>query len=213
MSISGKRQWRHRLYTEQVSSCPPLLTLFLGHLGDIQLTASSLAIAFANITGYSVLFGQSLGMEPLCAQAFGAQCPKLLALTLHRSILPASSLHLSPGARINPPTHLSVIGRGDLPCTHRLPLGVSPPNRGSRRRHCFGGFGLVCTAVPGWVRVGYEVIPAHVNNAELRVLDWMRASSPIGGAELRVHMSRVVVAGAGDEASTSVLMELFLLSQ
>ncbi|XP_022731120.1 protein DETOXIFICATION 51-like [Durio zibethinus] len=61
--------------------------LFLGHLGDIQLAAGSLAIAFANITGYSVLSGLALGMEPLCSQAFGAQRPKLLSLTLHRYVI------------------------------------------------------------------------------------------------------------------------------
>ncbi|KAF8393455.1 hypothetical protein HHK36_021699 [Tetracentron sinense] len=61
--------------------------LFLGHLGDIELAAGSLAIAFANITGYSVLSGLALGMEPLCTQAFGAQRPKLLSLTLHRSVI------------------------------------------------------------------------------------------------------------------------------
>ncbi|KAG4197486.1 hypothetical protein ERO13_A05G026100v2 [Gossypium hirsutum] len=59
---------------------------FLGHLGDIQLAAGSLAIAFANITGYSVLSGLALGMEPLCSQAFGSQRPKLLSLTLHRYV-------------------------------------------------------------------------------------------------------------------------------
>ncbi|XP_047326178.1 protein DETOXIFICATION 51-like [Impatiens glandulifera] len=61
--------------------------LFLGRLGNIELAAGSLAIAFANITGYSVLSGLALGMEPLCSQAFGSQRPKLLSLTLHRSVL------------------------------------------------------------------------------------------------------------------------------
>lgn len=61
--------------------------LFLGHLGDIQLAAGSLALAFANITGYSVLSGLSLGMEPLCSQAFGANRPKLLSVTLQRAVL------------------------------------------------------------------------------------------------------------------------------
>ncbi|KAE9613991.1 hypothetical protein Lal_00016566 [Lupinus albus] len=61
--------------------------LFLGHLGDLELAAGSLAIAFANITGYSVLSGLSLGMEPLCSQAFGANRPKLLSITLHRCII------------------------------------------------------------------------------------------------------------------------------
>ncbi|KAK8513805.1 hypothetical protein V6N13_002522 [Hibiscus sabdariffa] len=60
---------------------------FLGQLGNIQLAAGSLAIAFANITGYSVLSGLALGMEPLCSQAFGSQRPKLLSLTLHRCVV------------------------------------------------------------------------------------------------------------------------------
>lgn len=61
--------------------------VFLGWLGDTELAAGSLAIAFANITGYSVLSGLALGMEPLCSQAFGAQLPQLLSLTLQRSIV------------------------------------------------------------------------------------------------------------------------------
>ncbi|XP_019457349.1 PREDICTED: protein DETOXIFICATION 51-like [Lupinus angustifolius] len=61
--------------------------LFLGHLGELELAAGSIAIAFANITGYSVLSGLSLGMEPLCSQAFGANRPKLLSLTLQRCII------------------------------------------------------------------------------------------------------------------------------
>ncbi|XP_072984798.1 protein DETOXIFICATION 51-like [Typha latifolia] len=71
--------------------------VFLGSLGDLPLAAGSLAIAFANITGYSVLSGLSLGMEPLCSQAFGANQSKLLSLTLHRSIffLLCSSLPIS----------------------------------------------------------------------------------------------------------------------
>ena len=74
-----------------------LSMLFLGHLGDLELAAGSLAIAFANITGYSVLSGLALGMEPLCSQAFGAQRPKLLSITLHRSVifLLVSSLPIS----------------------------------------------------------------------------------------------------------------------
>ncbi|KQK17997.1 protein DETOXIFICATION 52 [Brachypodium distachyon] len=64
-----------------------LSMLFLGSLGDLPLAAGSLAVAFANITGYSVLSGLSLGMDPLCSQAFGAKQPRLLGLTLCRCIL------------------------------------------------------------------------------------------------------------------------------
>jgi multidrug resistance protein, MATE family len=64
-----------------------LSMLFLGSIGDLPLAAGSLAIAFANITGYSVLSGLSLGMDPLCSQAFGANQARLLGLTLYRTVL------------------------------------------------------------------------------------------------------------------------------
>ncbi|KMZ61251.1 MATE efflux family protein [Zostera marina] len=72
-------------------------TLFLAKLGELPLAAGSLAIAFANITGYSVLSGLSLGMEPICSQSFGSNNPQLLSLTLHRCIvfLISSSLPIS----------------------------------------------------------------------------------------------------------------------
>ncbi|XP_020228374.1 protein DETOXIFICATION 49 [Cajanus cajan] len=61
--------------------------LFLGHLGDLALAGGSLAIGFANITGYSILSGLAMGMEPICAQAFGAKRFKLLGLTMQRAVL------------------------------------------------------------------------------------------------------------------------------
>ncbi|XP_016455292.1 protein DETOXIFICATION 49-like [Nicotiana tabacum] len=61
--------------------------LFLGRLGDLALAGGSLAIGFANITGYSILSGLAMGMEPICGQAFGAQKYNLLGLTLQRTIL------------------------------------------------------------------------------------------------------------------------------
>ncbi|CAN1158905.1 Protein DETOXIFICATION 49 [Linum perenne] len=61
--------------------------LFLGRLGELSLAGGSLAIGFANITGYSILSGLAMGMEPICGQAFGAQRHKLLGITLQRTIL------------------------------------------------------------------------------------------------------------------------------
>ncbi|OAY30418.1 protein DETOXIFICATION 49 [Manihot esculenta] len=61
--------------------------MFLGRLGDLALAGGSLAIGFANITGYSVLSGLAMGMEPICGQSFGAQKHTLLGLTLQRTIL------------------------------------------------------------------------------------------------------------------------------
>lgn len=80
-------------------SCPTTMTglllysralismLFLGYLGELELAGGSLSIGFANITGYSVLSGLAMGMEPICGQAYGAKQWKLLGLTLQRTVL------------------------------------------------------------------------------------------------------------------------------
>ncbi|KAJ7565282.1 hypothetical protein O6H91_02G054900 [Diphasiastrum complanatum] len=61
--------------------------LFLGRLGELELAGGSLSIGFANITGYSVLSGLAMGMEPICGQAYGAKKWHLIGLTLQRMIL------------------------------------------------------------------------------------------------------------------------------
>lgn len=61
--------------------------LFLGYLGERELAGGSLSIGFANITGYSVLSGLAMGMEPICGQAYGAKQWKLLGITLQRTVL------------------------------------------------------------------------------------------------------------------------------
>ncbi|XP_062120522.1 protein DETOXIFICATION 49-like [Humulus lupulus] len=61
--------------------------LFLGQLGKLALAGGSLAVGFANITGYSILSGLAMGMEPICGQAFGAKKNTLLGLCLQRTIL------------------------------------------------------------------------------------------------------------------------------
>jgi MATE family multidrug resistance protein len=61
--------------------------LFLSHLGETQLAGGSLSIGFANITGYSVLSGLAMGMEPICGQAYGAKQWKILGLTLQKTTL------------------------------------------------------------------------------------------------------------------------------
>uniref|UniRef100_A0A7C9AL80 Protein DETOXIFICATION n=2 Tax=Opuntia streptacantha TaxID=393608 RepID=A0A7C9AL80_OPUST len=61
--------------------------LFLGQIGELALAGGSLAMGFANITGYSILSGLAMGMEPICGQAFGAKRYKLLGLVLQRTVL------------------------------------------------------------------------------------------------------------------------------
>ncbi|XP_010269642.1 PREDICTED: protein DETOXIFICATION 55-like [Nelumbo nucifera] len=59
----------------------------MGRLGALELAGGALAIGFTNITGYSILSGLAMGMEPICSQAFGSRNLSLIALTLLRTIL------------------------------------------------------------------------------------------------------------------------------
>lgn len=61
--------------------------LFMGRLGELELAGGSLSIGFANITGYSVLSGLAMGMEPICGQAYGAKRWSLMGVTLQRTIM------------------------------------------------------------------------------------------------------------------------------
>ncbi|GBG92324.1 hypothetical protein CBR_g55204 [Chara braunii] len=62
-------------------------TVYLGHLGKIDLAGGALAMGFGNVTGYSIVIGLSTGLDPICAQAYGARNYKLLQLTLQRAII------------------------------------------------------------------------------------------------------------------------------
>ncbi|XP_047335886.1 protein DETOXIFICATION 55 [Impatiens glandulifera] len=64
-----------------------ILVACMGRLGSLELAGGALAIGFTNITGYSVLSGLAMGIEPLCSQAFGSRNLDLLSLTIRRTIL------------------------------------------------------------------------------------------------------------------------------
>ncbi|XP_058089392.1 protein DETOXIFICATION 49-like [Magnolia sinica] len=61
--------------------------LFMGRLGKDVLAGGSLAIGFANITGYSVLSGLAMGMEAISSQAYGAEQWSLMGHALQRTIM------------------------------------------------------------------------------------------------------------------------------
>lgn len=76
------------IFTGLILYCRSLISmLFLGRLGELELAGGALAMGFANITGYSILSGLAMGMEPICGQAFGAKKFKLLGLSLQRTVL------------------------------------------------------------------------------------------------------------------------------
>ncbi|XP_030922818.1 protein DETOXIFICATION 55 [Quercus robur] len=64
-----------------------VLVVCMGRLGSLELAGGALAIGFTNITGYSVLSGLAMGMEPLCSQAIGSRNFSIVTLTLQRTIL------------------------------------------------------------------------------------------------------------------------------
>ncbi|KAF9569921.1 hypothetical protein EC968_002446 [Mortierella alpina] len=59
----------------------------LGHLGSIELAASSLATMFAAVTCWSVAMGMTTALDTLCSQSFTSQHPHTLGLHLQRAIL------------------------------------------------------------------------------------------------------------------------------
>ncbi|TXG70850.1 hypothetical protein EZV62_005785 [Acer yangbiense] len=76
--------------------------IFLGRLGELALAGGSLAVVLANITGYSVLSGLAMGMEPICGQAFELQLLQwafLIQTTSLIYIFP-SSLSFSVSTRV-----------------------------------------------------------------------------------------------------------------
>ncbi|GMH20053.1 hypothetical protein Nepgr_021894 [Nepenthes gracilis] len=64
-----------------------ILVVCMGRLGSLELAGGSLAIGFTNISGYSILSGLAMGMEPLCSQAFGSRNISLVTLTVQRTII------------------------------------------------------------------------------------------------------------------------------
>ena len=79
-------------------SCPIMMTnlllysrsaismLFLGRQGKVELAGGALAIGFANITANSVLKGLTMGMDPICCQAYGAKRWSVLSQTFCKTL-------------------------------------------------------------------------------------------------------------------------------
>ncbi|XP_076927668.1 protein DETOXIFICATION 14-like [Bidens hawaiensis] len=47
--------------------------MMVGHLGDLALSSTSIAISLSGVTGFSLMMGMSSALETLCGQAYGAQ--------------------------------------------------------------------------------------------------------------------------------------------
>ncbi|KAI9112750.1 hypothetical protein K1719_016253 [Acacia pycnantha] len=61
--------------------------MFVGHLGELALSGSSMATSFASVTGFSLLQGMACALETLCGQSYGAKQQHKLGIHMQRAML------------------------------------------------------------------------------------------------------------------------------
>ncbi|XP_027170852.1 protein DETOXIFICATION 18-like [Coffea eugenioides] len=64
---------------------PLVSVMFAGHLGQLELAASTLANSWAAVTGLALMVGLSGALETLCGQGYGAKLYRLLGIHLQAS--------------------------------------------------------------------------------------------------------------------------------
>ncbi|XWS48268.1 hypothetical protein CRYUN_Cryun13aG0060500 [Craigia yunnanensis] len=68
--------------------CLQMISLmFVGHLGDLALSGSSMATSFATVTGFSLLLGMATALDTLCGQSYGAKQYSMLGIHMQRAML------------------------------------------------------------------------------------------------------------------------------
>ncbi|KAI6686121.1 hypothetical protein NL676_032034 [Syzygium grande] len=60
--------------------------MMVGHLGELSLASTAIAISFCVVTGFSPLFGMSSALETLCGQAYGAEQYQKFSIHIHTGI-------------------------------------------------------------------------------------------------------------------------------
>ncbi|CAL5338873.1 unnamed protein product [Camellia sinensis] len=60
--------------------------MMVGHLGELSLSSTAIAISLSSVTGFSLLLGMASALETLCGQAYGAQQYKKLGTQTHTAI-------------------------------------------------------------------------------------------------------------------------------
>ncbi|KAJ6768735.1 MULTIDRUG RESISTANCE PROTEIN [Salix koriyanagi] len=55
-------------------NCLQVISIMMcGHLGELALSSTALAISLSNVTGFSLMLGMASALETLCGQAYGAK--------------------------------------------------------------------------------------------------------------------------------------------
>ncbi|KAM7463488.1 hypothetical protein LguiA_031609 [Lonicera macranthoides] len=60
--------------------------MMVGHLGELSLSSTAIAISLAGVTGFSLLLGMASALETLCGQAYGAHQYKKLGTQTYTAI-------------------------------------------------------------------------------------------------------------------------------
>ncbi|XP_058727678.1 protein DETOXIFICATION 16-like [Vicia villosa] len=60
--------------------------MFVGHLGELPLSAASMATSFATLTGFSLLMGMASALDTLCGQSYGAKQYHMLGIHTQRAM-------------------------------------------------------------------------------------------------------------------------------
>ncbi|XP_050273392.1 protein DETOXIFICATION 12-like isoform X11 [Quercus robur] len=60
--------------------------LMVGHLGELALSSTAIAISLCGVTGFSLLLGMASALETLCGQAYGAQQYQKIGIQTYTAI-------------------------------------------------------------------------------------------------------------------------------
>ncbi|GKV21291.1 hypothetical protein SLEP1_g31284 [Rubroshorea leprosula] len=67
---------------------------FVGHHGELALSAASLATSFASVTGFALIVGVGTALDTLCGQSFGAEQYHMLGVYSQRAMLVVSIINI-----------------------------------------------------------------------------------------------------------------------
>ncbi|EEF30164.1 TRANSPARENT TESTA 12 protein, putative [Ricinus communis] len=60
--------------------------MMVGHLGELSLSSTAIAISFCAVTGFSLVFGMSSALETLCGQAYGAKQYRQFGIRVYTAV-------------------------------------------------------------------------------------------------------------------------------
>lgn len=74
-------------YNLLIFSLQIVSVMFVGHLGELSLSAASMATSFASVTGLSLLKGMANALDTFCGQSYGAKQYHLLGIQMQRAMV------------------------------------------------------------------------------------------------------------------------------